>query len=317
MAYASWLNPSKTSGSGNDTVNVGANSDNTGRNARSTNMTFKAANVADDHVLIKELFPFHPQGKIRREPAGEILVEPGAEELWETHRDSFEVGNRVHLRLLEQHPDLMVMGANLNTFSLNGTFYSVLGYSGGRSLQEALNQPGQTLRGSVERMIRLLNALEAFHCSDYLHLDISPDNIMLVGKADREQLFLIDYNSARKVGDLSGGYLSCKPGYSSPEVSTGEEDTIDFSADLYSVAAVFFRCIMGRSLTLEETLLPVPPEGSGSPLLADVPQTVSSMVSRILRKGLNTLPSKRHSGRKRQIPLHGAGHRHGSGIGEQ
>ena len=47
MAYASWLNPSKTSGNGNDTVNVGANSDNTGRNARSTNMTFKAANVAD------------------------------------------------------------------------------------------------------------------------------------------------------------------------------------------------------------------------------------------------------------------------------
>jgi len=47
MAYAHWLNPSKTSGSGNDTVNVGANSDNTGRNARSTNMTFKAANVAD------------------------------------------------------------------------------------------------------------------------------------------------------------------------------------------------------------------------------------------------------------------------------
>ena len=47
MAYASWLNPSKTQGSGNDTVNVGANSDNTGRNARSTNMTFKAANVPD------------------------------------------------------------------------------------------------------------------------------------------------------------------------------------------------------------------------------------------------------------------------------
>ena len=47
MAYASWLSPSKTSGSGNDTVNVTAGSDNTGRNARSTNMTFKAANCAD------------------------------------------------------------------------------------------------------------------------------------------------------------------------------------------------------------------------------------------------------------------------------
>ena len=47
MSYASWLVPSKVSGSGNDTVNVTASADNTGRNARSTNMTFKAAGVAD------------------------------------------------------------------------------------------------------------------------------------------------------------------------------------------------------------------------------------------------------------------------------
>ena len=47
MAYAQWLIPSKTQGSGNDTVNVTAGTDNTGRNARSTNMTFKAANCED------------------------------------------------------------------------------------------------------------------------------------------------------------------------------------------------------------------------------------------------------------------------------
>ncbi len=47
MAYSAWLQPSKVSGSGNDTVNVTANADNTGRNARSTNMTFKAANCED------------------------------------------------------------------------------------------------------------------------------------------------------------------------------------------------------------------------------------------------------------------------------
>ena len=47
MSYAAWLVPSKTSGSGNDTVNVTAGSNNTGRNSRSTNMTFKAANCDD------------------------------------------------------------------------------------------------------------------------------------------------------------------------------------------------------------------------------------------------------------------------------
>lgn len=47
MSYAAWLQPSKTQGSGNDTVNVTALTDNTGRSARSTNMTFKAANCDD------------------------------------------------------------------------------------------------------------------------------------------------------------------------------------------------------------------------------------------------------------------------------
>lgn len=47
MAYAQWLVPSKVSGSGNDTVNVTAGADNTGRNARSTNMTFSAVGVSD------------------------------------------------------------------------------------------------------------------------------------------------------------------------------------------------------------------------------------------------------------------------------
>ena len=47
MGYANWLVPSKTSGSGNDTVNVTASSNNTGRNPRNTNVTFSAAGVAD------------------------------------------------------------------------------------------------------------------------------------------------------------------------------------------------------------------------------------------------------------------------------
>ena len=246
------------------------------------------------HVLVKELFPFHPQKKIFRGDDGSILVEPEAQDLWQTHRESFEIGNRVHLRLLYDHPDLMVMGANLNSFHFNGTLYSVLGYTGGRSLQAELNRNTGTLNRTARRMIGLLDALEAFHKSGYLHLDISPDNIMLVGQEDREQIFLIDYNSARELGSRDSSYLSCKAGYSAPEVSTGNLDAIGFSSDLYSVAAVFFRCLMGRSLTLAEMLQPKAPDCQDSPLLKDVPQTVSSMVSTILKKSLHTLSRRRY-----------------------
>lgn len=47
MAYANWLTLSKLAGSGNDTVNATAAANNTGRNARSTNVTFSAAHCAD------------------------------------------------------------------------------------------------------------------------------------------------------------------------------------------------------------------------------------------------------------------------------
>ena len=50
MAYASWLNPSKTSGSGNDTVSFGA-SEYTGRVARTTTVTFSASGVTPSPEL--------------------------------------------------------------------------------------------------------------------------------------------------------------------------------------------------------------------------------------------------------------------------
>lgn len=257
------------------------------------------------HVLVKELFPFHPQKKIFRAENNHIVIEPEAAELWETHKESFEMGNQVHLRLLQDHPEMMVMGANLNSYRLNGTMYSVLGYSGGRSLQAELNKMLVSLRQTAQRMICLLDALEAFHKSEYLHLDISPDNIMLVGQNQQERMFLIDFNSARKAGSRDGSYLSCKAGYSAPEVSTGNLDTIGVASDLYSVGAVFFRCIMGRSLTLAEMLQSRAPDCHDSCLLKDAPQTVSAMVASILRKGLHTLPGRRYQsiGQMRQAFL--------------
>lgn len=55
MAHASWLTPSKVAGSGNDTVSVSANSNNTGRNARTTTLTFKAVGVSDVERTVNQV----------------------------------------------------------------------------------------------------------------------------------------------------------------------------------------------------------------------------------------------------------------------
>ena len=245
-------------------------------------------------VLVKELFPFHPQQRIYRAEDGHIIIEPEAETFWRTHQESFEISNQIHLRLLHDHPDRMDMGTHPNSFHFNGTLYCILDYAGGRSLQMELHKANISLRHTAQRMIGLLDALEAFHKSGYLHLDISPDNIMLVSQDDQERIFLMDCNHVREIGSRDGNHVCCKAGYTAPEISTGDLNAMGFATDLYSVAAVFFRCIMGRSLTLEEMLQPKAPDGKDSPLLKDAPQTVSAAASSILKKGLHTLPRRRY-----------------------
>ena len=145
------------------------------------------------HVLIKELFPWHPTGRIYRSEEGTIVVERDTVQLWEDHKQSFCAGNEIHLRLLEKRPE--ALGSNLNSCTCNGTLYSILGYSGGRALEAELSRWDATLRRCVLWMLDVLDALEAFHQSGYLHLDISPNNIMLTGTGRTEQIFLIDYNT--------------------------------------------------------------------------------------------------------------------------
>ncbi len=237
-------------------------------------------------VLVKELFPYHRKAAIFRGEDGQIHRAPEGEETWALHQQSFAHGNQIHLRLLERYPDQT--GANLNTYPLNGTLYTVLGYNGGRSLAE---EPPTELRRLTVRLLGLLDALEAFHESGFLHLDIAPDNILLTGQGDRERVLLIDYNS---VWDLAGPgpapYASVKAGYSAPEVRTGQLPSA--ASDLYAVTAVFYRCLTGQALTPFQMSRPALPDVT--PYLGDVPATVAGMVRQILRRGLQTLPRNRY-----------------------
>lgn len=255
-----------------------------------------AATVGQFHeVLIKELFPLHPRGAIYRNAEGCVCVDPEGEALYQLHKNSFERGNRIHLDLLKKSPSMV--GANVNTYLENGTLYTVMGCSGGISFEAALQDEGLTLRKITERMLALLDALDVFHSSRLLHLDISPDNILLIPQAQREHVILIDYNSSATYEELQNGTAvsSIKHGYTAPEISTGNYERIGFHSDLYSVAAVFFTCLMGRSLTLEETIRSTPPNGQDSKYLQDAPDTVRYTVKRILHRGLNALISRRYA----------------------
>lgn len=249
-------------------------------------------------ILIKELFPYDPKGQIFRDSEGNVCWKENAAPAMEMHKLSFRRGNEVHLKLLGEHPS--DIDANINTFSLNQTLYTVLGFSGGRSLDKELNgekSSGIPLNVHVRRIMGTLDVLEAFHNSGFLHMDISPDNILLIGEGKRERITLIDYNSVhtlREIRQRENVYYSAKEGFTAPEIRSGRTDSIGYPSDLYALTAVFYRSLTGRNLTVLQTVRGQVPDVSDAPCLAEVPDTVNSMVKKILKRGLMTLVSRRY-----------------------
>ncbi|MBO7252337.1 MAG: hypothetical protein J6V25_06905 [Oscillospiraceae bacterium] len=250
-------------------------------------------------VLIRELFPYHPQRLIYRDPSGCIRCREEASALWQTHKNAFLAVNQARNRQMIDYPGCS--DSSWISFCANGTEYALDFYASGRTLSCQL-QEESSLREHVERMLLLLEAVESYHKTGILHLDIRPDTIMLCRAGAEEQILLTDCSCIHTIGKTDVNYLTFRPGYMPPELETASVAKAGFSSDLYAVAAIFFHCLMGRSLTLEELLLPKPPDGKGSPLLQNVPQPVANMAGKILKKGLHELPDKRYrsTGQMRQ-----------------
>lgn len=247
-------------------------------------------------VLIKELFPYHTKNLIYRDDNGCIITDEKAKDYYNLQRLSFENGNRIHLHILELHPE--AVGSNINTFSANNTLYSVMGFDGGRSLDKEFSQGASSLRQAASVIYDILNSLEIFHTSGYLHLDISPDNILIIGNGETSRIELIDFNSIHSIAEIKNGntaYCSAKEGYTSPEVINSDMAEINESSDIYSVTAVLYRLVAGKALTLLQRISKKPPAAPKNGLTENLPETVIRQLSVIFAKGLNSVPSKRYS----------------------
>lgn len=239
-------------------------------------------------VVVKELFPRH-SGIFRAQDGHIVCRDPSAAEAFDIHQKSFQMGNEAHLALQQKQPG---MGANLNinTFSYGSTLYTVLAFSGGRSLEEEYETHAPDIRRLTQHMLALLHALEGFHSNGLLHLDIAPDNILITGEGPHEQVILIDFNTVMPVDPNErkkrDEFRSIKPGYVSPEVKINNPKSIGVTSDLFSVAAVFYRYLAGQPIS--STHEGAKPAYTGFDCLSGQPQTVSAQVEHILTRALRT-----------------------------
>lgn len=188
----------------------------------------------DKAVAIKE---YAPKGLCSRNAEGEI--QPTEKESFlQGKADFWGEAQTVYARF-----DVPGICPVLECFEERGTAYIVEEYMPGGTLRELLDKrPGHRL--TYEEALRLfapvLEGLAKLHSEGMLHLDISPDNLMLDAEGT---LRLIDFGSAR--GKKQEGRPTAKQAYAPPE-QLGALGVIGPWSDIYALCAVLYEAVGGE-----------------------------------------------------------------------
>ncbi len=139
----------------------------------------------------------------------------------------------------------------------DGTFFYVMEYVRGLSLQELVHRKGPiTPARAVYLLKQVCNALIEAHSIQLVHRDIKPANLMVTELGGSfDVVKLLDFGLAKPIaesltndGDSEltvAGSLTGSPLYMSPEQAMGEAPA-DQRSDLYAVGGVAFYMLTGR-----------------------------------------------------------------------
>ncbi len=96
--------------------------------------------------------------------------------------------------------------------------------------------------------------IKKYHEQGYLHLDIKPENIFILPES-AEHILLFDFDSLMVADELvNGGQngLSFSKGFSAPEQIQGKIRKMGFHTDIYSIGAVLFYKMFGRTAEISD-----------------------------------------------------------------
>lgn len=171
----------------------------------------------------------------------------------------------------------------LDHFEERGTAYLVMEFCEGTTLAQILEQREADLQLMYDTLLPVMNALAYLHAHGIIHRDIKPSNMMI---SSQGEVKLIDFGSAVQYTQEEYPIFTTS-GYSPLEFYSKKSQQGPAS-DIYSLAAVMYRCCTGETppdvrQRLFEDRLRFEPVGHG----------VSALLSTAIRRGLALRPQQR------------------------
>jgi serine/threonine-protein kinase len=135
----------------------------------------------------------------------------------------------------------------------DGSWFIVQELLRGQSLEERLCRRPLFFKEAVELLAPIMSALVVAHDAKILHRDLKPANIFLHQQGEELLPKLIDFGISKMLFaqegrgfETQGGWVGT-PAYMAPEQIRAESD-IGPAVDVFSMGAVFYRCLGGRLL---------------------------------------------------------------------
>lgn len=199
-----------------------------------------------DRYAIKEFFL--PKC-CQRNLDGSVTMSDTENKSAKEYRKAFKV-EAEHLMDMNQYSGIVHVQ---EIFETNGTVYYVMEHLGDTSLSSLISASG----GKIDEELAMHltesvgKSLAILHQKKMNHLDVKPDNIMLVGSDMQKQPVLIDFGLSRHYNIMGkvtneNSAMGFSDGYSPAEQYVGL-DTFSPTADVYALAATLFHMFTGHA----------------------------------------------------------------------
>jgi eukaryotic-like serine/threonine-protein kinase len=257
-----------------------------------------AARRVGQYVLVQEIgrgangMVYRARHALLRRPVAIKLLSP--ELTNEATAASFE--REVQMTSQLTHPNTVAVFDYGHT--PEGVFYYAMEYLSGIDLDQLPRQFGPQPEGRVIHILRqVCGSLAEAHRIGLIHRDIKPANIVLTrrgGLSDVVKVLDFGLVKGRPAGTADGpaerGAVVGTPHFIAPE-AVEQPESVDVRSDLYSVGAVGYWLLSGKTLFDVETVAellkaqveatpPSPSQRLGQPLAADLEQVILRCLSK-------------------------------------
>ncbi len=203
-------------------------------------------------VRIKECYPYDIQ--ITRKETGELIVHKKDAIKFEAAKEKFYKAYEKNVTIKNT---LSLMNSTINSeqiYEANNTLYSIMSIVEGedyRNFQETC------LKDIFIRMETLSKIVWKYHQNNILHLDIKPENILIIPET-KEHMVLFDFDSLvskEQLKEENEIRISFSDGFSAPELVLGKKEKICEATDIYSIGAIVFDKVFSKKPTFLDGMI--------------------------------------------------------------